>query len=184
MLSSRGINLVGSRRPPGDGQDKYSFAHYRSDYPHGMALEPRKRMDHESPEWVRAEADYFVTACSESRGRNQFCHPEIGKAILDSVRHRNENGIWFCHLAVLMPDHVHLLLSFQDVSRFSLTVGDWKRWLAKQYGILWQENFFEHRLRKEEGLKDKAEYMLQNPVRAGLVTDPKEWPYVWMPKAY
>jgi len=138
-------------------------------------------MDHATPEWIRFEADYFVTICGKSRNVNQFCHPSLGSVILDSIRYRHGKGIWFCHLAVLMPDHVHLILGFPDVPRFSLIVGDWKRWLTKNHGVSWQENFFEHRLRQEESLGNKAEYILQNPVRAGLIREAKDWPYTWMP---
>ncbi|MCE0498916.1 MAG: hypothetical protein LV481_13330 [Methylacidiphilales bacterium] len=80
-----------------------------------------------------------------------------------------------------MPDHVHLLLSFPDMPSFAKVMGDWKRWLAIHHAISWQENFFEHRLRKEESLMQKGDYILQNPVRAGLVKEAKDWPYVWMP---
>jgi hypothetical protein len=40
--------------------------------------------------------------------------------------------------------------------------------------------FFDHRLRREEKLSEKADYILHNPVRAGLVNDWHEWPHLWM----
>ena len=150
-------------------------------YGFGMG-DPRKRMDHVSPEWVRYEADYFVTVCGKPRKENQFCHPSRGPVVLDSIGYRHDKGIWFCHLALLMPDHVHLLLGFPDIPRISLVIGDWKRWVAHHHGISWQENFFEHRVRREESLGDKAEYMLQNPVRAGLIREAPDWPYTWIPQ--
>ena len=57
---------------------------------------------------------------------------------------------------------------------------EWKGWLAKQHGIIWQHDFFDHRLRHDESLEEKANYILQNPARAGLVARAEEWPWVWM----
>jgi len=36
---------------------------------------------------------------------------------------------------------------------------------------------FDRLLRSDESLSAKWEYIRQNPVRAGLVADPDEWPY-------
>ena len=78
-----------------------------------------------------------------------------------------------------MTDHVHLLLSFPETEkRIQTIVSKWKEWTAKTLNIEWQRDFFEHRLRKEETLREKADYILANPVRAGLVATPEKWPYV------
>jgi REP element-mobilizing transposase RayT len=80
-----------------------------------------------------------------------------------------------------MPDHIHLLLSFPDIPSYSRKIGDWKHYLSHFHGVVWQENFFDHRLRDQENFGQKSDYILYNPVRAGLVQDAKDWPYVWMP---
>jgi len=125
-------------------------------------------------------AVYFVTVCAAQRGLNHFCHPVIGAEMLRSIRFYSEKGRWFCHLAVLMPDHVHLLLSFPETLSFARIIGDWKGWLNRHHSISWQENFFDHRLRDEENFEQKAEYILHNPVRAHLVSAAKDWPYTWI----
>jgi len=79
-----------------------------------------------------------------------------------------------------MPDHIHLILGFPDIPSFSGVVGDWKRWLNRKLGIAWQENFFDHRIRSETD-RNKGDYILNNPVRAGLVDKPEDWPWVWYP---
>jgi putative transposase len=48
-------------------------------------------------------------------------------------------------------------------------------------GIEWQRDFFEHRLRSDESWREKANYILANPVRKGLVTEVSRWPYVFLP---
>jgi REP element-mobilizing transposase RayT len=142
---------------------------------------PHRKLEHESPEWVGPEAEYFITVCACPKGKNHFCHEAIGATILETIEYRHRKGIWICDLAVLMPDHIHLILSFPDVPSFAKTVGEWKRWLARAHHISWQEDFFDTRLRSELD-RSKAEYILQNPVRGGLVKKPEDWPWIWMPK--
>jgi putative transposase len=137
-------------------------------------------LDHEPPEWVGAEAEYFITVCTQPKGRNQLCLPGIGQTVLDSIRYRNDRQVWFCHLAVLMPDHLHLMLNFPpEAASFASIMGTWKHWLAHQHDLSWQQNFFDHRIRGEENYGEKMEYIRQNPVRAGLVERAEDWPYVF-----
>ena len=56
----------------------------------------------------------------------------------------------------------------------------WKEWTAKTLNIEWQRDFFEHRLRKEESFREKADYIFANPVRAGLVERSEGWPYFFI----
>jgi putative transposase len=138
----------------------------------------RPRLDHEIPSWVRPGAIYFVTVCAELRGKNHFCHPAIGKKIFESVAHRHWAQIWHCELVLLMLDHIHLLLSFPHDRYLSISVRMWKHWLRSTLHIRWQKNFFDHRLRDQENLIQKADYILQNPVRTGLIEDSRDWPYM------
>ena len=143
---------------------------------------PRKHLNHETPHWITSDADYFITICALPRGQNHLCHLERGARILDTVRLYNEKQFWHCDLALLMPDHVHLLVSFPPDCILSKVVGMWKRSVRREHAITWQRNFFEHRMRKEENIQTKADYILHNPVRAGLVARSQDWPYIWMPK--
>jgi REP element-mobilizing transposase RayT len=81
-----------------------------------------------------------------------------------------------------MPDHLHGLISFPSDKEMARVIAQWKEFTAKRLGLHWQRDFFDHRLRNEERLREKADYILNNPVRRGLVTRAEEWPYVWMPK--
>jgi putative transposase len=142
----------------------------------------RKRLPHDVPLWIdSSREDYFITICCRERGRNQLANPAIGEASIDTIKHRNERQIWYAHLAVIMPDHVHLILSFPEIGKRAQTiVSKWKEWTAKSLGIDWQRDFFEHRLRGDEGFREKADYILANPVRAGLVEKSQDWPYVFI----
>jgi putative transposase len=80
-----------------------------------------------------------------------------------------------------MPDHVHLLINFPP-SALSIqrVISSWKDWTAKNCDIVWQRDFFEHRIRQDESYREKADYILANPVRAGLVDRAEDWPYVFI----
>jgi REP-associated tyrosine transposase len=80
-----------------------------------------------------------------------------------------------------MPDQVHLLVSFPESGkRVQTIISKWKEWTAKTLGIDWQRDFFEHRLRNDESYREKANYIWANPVRAGLVSQIEEWPFVFI----
>lgn len=81
-----------------------------------------------------------------------------------------------------MPDHLHALISFPELAKIEKTIRDWKRYVAKQTGVSWQDGFFEHRLRSTQSANEKWHYILHNPVRQGLVSDSKDWPYIWLPE--
>ncbi len=148
-----------------------------------MSLPQRKSLSHHVPLWVRAaDAVYFLTICCEPRGQNQLAREAVAAAIFETVAFRNANHVWYAHLFLLMPDHAHALVSFPPDGRLiTKVVSQWKEWTAKQAGVVWQRDFFEHRLRREESLRDKSDYILHNPVRAGLVARAEDWPYVWFP---
>ena len=147
-----------------------------------MKVRIRKRLPHDIPLWVdSSKACYFITVCCRQRGKNQLAHPTVANNIFESARYRNVEGIWYTHLVLIMPDHVHLLLSFPDTEeRMQTIVSKWKEWTAKSLKIGWQRDFFEHRLRKEEGRRQKADHILENPVRAGLVERTEDWPFVFI----
>ena len=42
---------------------------------------------------------------------------------------------------------------------------------------VWQRRFFDHVLRSDESYAQKWNYVRENPVRAGLVTNAEDWPY-------
>lgn len=85
---------------------------------------------------------------------------------------------------VIMPNHVHLLLVPGQNETLSLT--RWVTWLKSNLtrnwtnrpeGKIWQAGFWDTQIRDEAHLESKWLYIVQNPVRAGLVTNPAEWPY-------
>jgi len=137
----------------------------------------RKQLDHNPHAVARFGADFFITICCEKRRMNQLCHRETGDVLLDTARIYHDSGRWYLHLILLMPDHLHALVGIPGETNMSDLVRDYKRITARKAGVKWQRNYFDHRLRRDESLREKGNYILLNPVRAGLITESEEWSY-------
>ena len=138
----------------------------------------RRALPHDPPHFIGTEdAIFFITICCEQRGENQLCQPEVAKVLFESARVYWERNLWGLPLMPLMPDHLHMLATFGPDAAMRKVVRNWKRYTTNHARIHWQRDFFDHRLRDDENFKDKATYILNNPVRAGLVTRFEDWPY-------
>jgi len=133
------------------------------------------RPPHAAPLWVPEAAIFHIRIRAEKS--SLLTEPWLARRLLDSVEFYSEQGRWWAWIFLLMPDHLHALLSFPVEERISDVVGDWKRFHARQHGVLWQENYFDHRLRREESFAEKAAYVCANPVVKGLVASADDWPW-------
>ena len=89
-----------------------------------------------------------------------------------------------------MPDHVHWLFQLGENEDLSTAIKRFKARSAQRVnnhlnrnGALWQKGFYDHALRKEEGVKDVARYIIANPLRAGLVDNIGDYPLrdaIWL----
>ena len=131
------------------------------------------------PVWLSWEQPviYFVTICFENRRSILANHAafDVFKAAIGKLQH------WRVLAALLMPDHMHVFVApTQDrhakLGNFSGAV---KRWMRKELNSRWswQPGCFDRLLRSDESLHDKWLYVRENPVRAGLVKNWKDWPY-------
>jgi REP element-mobilizing transposase RayT len=132
---------------------------------------------------------HFVTFCTD---RRWILPPEIRSLVLESCLH--DNGIQFdLKVAVVMPDHVHLiftpLIDYDAMEVWSLgrimdsikgaSAHRMNKVLGRK-GRVWQAESFDHVLRTSENLDAKIEYLLENPVRRGLVGDWRGYPWLWV----
>ena len=88
---------------------------------------------------------------------------------------------WMVGCYILMPDHLHL---FVAPVTLEFTLDAWVRYwkslatrMLRKPNWRWQTGHWDTRLRREENYRDKWEYVRQNPVRAGLVSDANAWPW-------
>ena len=93
---------------------------------------------------------------------------------------------------VVIPDHVHMALGpFCDEQGWTRTIPSIMQEVKSisshrinrelpHLGKIWQEESFDRAMRSAEDLDLKIEYMINNPVRAGLVVDPCEYRWIWV----
>lgn len=125
---------------------------------------------------------YFLTYGTFARMRHFVTREIVGLVSAQFLRASTEQRfeiLTYC----FMPDHVHLLVEALDDG------ADAKAFIArsKQYsgfhfkartgGRLWQRDSFERVLRDTESSLAVSRYILANPVRAGLVTRPFDYPF-------
>lgn len=134
------------------------------------------------PEWVAAEAIYFITVCCAKRGVCQLDQVATFEVMVQAIDHYEDLGKWRLGLFLAMPDHWHAMIQFSEPENMEKILKDWKRYVAKRTGIVWQDGFFEHRLRSKQSADEKWHYIRLNPVRKGLVKVPEAWPFVRLPK--
>jgi len=110
--------------------------------------------------------------------------------VMEHCLHDNGSKLGM-HVAVVMPDHVHLLFSAgRDAQGNTFGLSEIlsgikgasahrvNRSLGRK-GHVWQDESFDHVLRCDEGLREKADYVCQNPVRRGLASTPDEYRWLW-----
>jgi putative transposase len=131
------------------------------------------------PVWLPWEQPviYFVTMCVEDR-QSVLANEPAFNAFKTAIAKLQR---WRVLAAMLMPDHLHVIAApIQDrdakLGNFS---GALKRWIRHELRAPWnwQPGCFDRLLRSDESLHDKWLYIQENPVRAGLVRDWKDWPY-------
>ena len=140
------------------------------------------------PHLVKAGKTLFVTFCT--RDRRELTSQER-TLVLNCCVH-DHLATMFLHCVVVMPDHVHLLFRpLRDNNGWAFPLVDIMQCmkgatahrvnkLLQRSGPVWQEESFDHVLRSHESLKEKAEYIRQNPVRRGLVKRPEDYRWLWI----
>ena len=102
---------------------------------------------------------------------------------------------------VIMPNHVHLVIYPPKEFKLGIVIGEIKSKTARRIGALlkskgiykmemgektqdrerrsvfWLRRCYDHNCRTPETVKEKVNYCHMNPVRAGLVDNPSEWPW-------
>jgi putative transposase len=114
---------------------------------------------------------------------NAFADPAIVDLVLDQFqRIASDEGIAILVYCV-MPDHVHLLVEGQeddaDLKTFVKRAKQHSGFHFKQKyeKRLWQEGYYEHVLREPENTSEVMAYVVNNPVRKGIVDQPVDYPH-------
>ncbi len=135
---------------------------------------------------------YFITICTKDRqslfwqfAKADITHPnlsEYGK-IADEAINAIPSHYSYAKIDkyVIMPDHIHLMLVISNEENggrmispptkpIATIIGQMKRWVSKKIGFpIWQKSYYEHIIRDDNDYIKKAEYILNNPTKRGLM---------------
>ena len=131
-----------------------------------------------------SEIGQYYLLTSSTHGRIPiFTRPKAAEIVLSSLYWIQNEGRILLECAVVMPDHLHFIAQLCSESLAELmrtlkghTAREINRLLSRK-GPLWQPQYHDHAIRKDEVLKEVTLYCLHNPVRAGLVSDFRDYPY-------
>lgn len=129
---------------------------------------------------------YFLTTSVSGR-RPIFTDDDNATIVLNSIRWLRLAGRFLVDAAVVMPDHLHIVGELGE-STLSQVMHSLKSFSARQLvaaGVMppvWQDGYYDHGLRNDEDYRLKIRYVLQNPVRAGLVQRVRDYPHLILPE--
>jgi putative transposase len=146
-----------------------------------MSLRRPRRIDGFS---YRGFHRYFLTFCTHGRERLFVSRERVDAALEQFQRTTSHEG--FALLAYcFMPDHVQVVLEGEsDDANMRRAVSLMKQRAAYVFRItfgvplMWQEGYYERVLRSEEATDVVVRYVLDNPVRAGLVARHEDYPFM------
>ncbi|MGE4560644.1 MAG: transposase [Desulfobulbus sp.] len=148
-----------------------------------------------------AQAPHFLS-CTVVNWLPLFSNPDLVDILLDSWRFLHSKGRLTLYAYVIMENHVHLIAGAENLRK---EIGDFKSFTARrmidlfkerkadhilqqlalqkagfktdrQYQ-LWQEGSHPQEIQDEAMMRQKVEYIHNNPVKRGYVDDPVHWRY-------
>ena len=132
------------------------------------------------PHWALPGSTYFITSRIK---RGEMIHAERA-IVLDHLLAGDEK-FYRLIAAVVMPDHVHLILRPKEGYTLSRILQGIKGVSARLVnlsrntsGTFWQDEYHDRIMRSESEVLEKARYMLDNPMRAGIVKPGEKYPFM------
>lgn len=110
--------------------------------------------------------------------------PSIAHVVVEILEAAHpERGLCRVHDYVVMPNHVHLLIRpirpLKEVTKWIKGASARKanQLLGRTGQPFWQDESFDHWVRNQSEFEKIGNYIRNNPVHAGLVAEPEQWPY-------
>jgi len=139
--------------------------------------------------WSQPYRIYSVTAVTNGR-RPVFKNFRCARLLIAQIRTLHDVGAVNSLVWVLMPDHLHWLFELRDQTDLAQVMKLLKARSAREInrhlggkGPLWQRAFYDRAVRRSDDLRVLGRYIVDNPLRAGLVTEIGQyshWDCVWI----
>src|SRR5437879_3675005 len=128
-------------------------------------------------------ATYFVS--SSTAGRRQLLQSEFSALLFIEILYAyRAAGHFFVHEFVVMRDHFHLLFTPAPSVTLERAMQLIKGGFSFRYGkargyrgVVWQRSYHDRRIRNADECSAVREYIRQNPVKAGYVSEPADYVY-------
>lgn len=130
------------------------------------------------PQRTSRPGTFFVTTATSNR-RRIFQQTTKAELFLETLQHYRRQGHFLLHDFVVMPDHVHLLLTPQNRTLervVQLIKGGFSHRVKSSFPV-WQKGFTDHRVRDRADFMARRKYIHENPVERGLVQFAEEYPF-------
>lgn len=129
-------------------------------------------------DWTNA---YFVTASSADK-KCVLQSERMSGLLLEVLYHYREQQKYLLHEFVVMPNHFHRLITPGLTLERALQVvkGGFSYRAKRELGFggeIWQNSYYDRRVRDAVEYENIKQYIRQNPVRAGLVERREDYPY-------
>jgi putative transposase len=135
------------------------------------------------PHRVHPGCTYFASSATWER-RELFRVSEIAEILVQRILACREKGAYQLHEFVVMPNHFHLLMTPGETTTLEKAVQLIKGGSSHQIHArrgnrmeIWQVGFHDWTIRDGEDYHTKVRYIQMNPVQAGLVERPGDWPF-------
>jgi putative transposase len=136
------------------------------------------------PEDALSSSRTFFVTTKTSMGRQLLQSERNADLLIDVLRDNMAAGRFELHDFVIMPDHVHILMTVGNgvtiEKAMQLIKGGFSYRLAKEHGMkgeIWQKGFSEVRVNNKESYQQHRNYIAFNPVKAGLADSPGLFPF-------
>ncbi|MSO19044.1 MAG: transposase [Acidobacteria bacterium] len=146
-----------------------------------MAVPPRRTKD---------AGTYFVTSRTWE-SRKLFIKPAVCEIVIGTLLHYREKHSYLPHSFVLMPDHIHVMLTPSQEITLERAVqfikGGSSRRISQALNFqlpVWQRGYTDHRIRDAQDYQTHLRYIEQNPVKVKLVLSASEYPWSSAPGAF
>jgi len=124
---------------------------------------------------------HFLTfSCYKRRLNFNTAEP---RQIFESALERIRQDYKLCVYGyVIMPEHVHLLVSEPERSILAQALKSLKQGVARRLALraavpFWQARYYDFNVWSERKFMEKLRYIHRNPVNRGLVARPEDWPW-------
>jgi REP-associated tyrosine transposase len=139
---------------------------------------------HANPSRILSPSRTFFLTTKTSLGRALLQSERNATLLIDVLRSYVARHKFQVHDFVVMPDHVHLLVTVGEgmsiEEAMQLIKGGFSFRLRKDFGYMgevWQRGFREAQVCNRQSYSRYRHYIAQNPVKAGLADSPEKFPY-------